>query len=174
MCLMNNVVVQDATGKCFVVGLDCARKTGDTKLITEAQALEKARQRQLRAAKAEQKRRERIAAYEVELQAQRDRNGGMTDDEIEKRNRLAEREANRAKYTELNGWILDALHGGGSFIADMAEKLSSSPIDSLSDRQLSIICDIYGKSHGRRNSKAYTAAVDEFEARVMEMTGDSP
>jgi hypothetical protein len=50
----------------------------------------------------------------------------------------------------------------------MIDKLQRQPLntDWFSPRQINVLCDIYAKSHGRRNSKAYLAAESDFEARL--------
>lgn len=64
-------IIQDSKGHNFKVGSECVRKTGDIGLISKMKLAEKER-------KARQKEENRQA----ELQAQRDRNGGKTDQEL--------------------------------------------------------------------------------------------
>lgn len=177
MSLMNNVVIRDANGKHFVVGLDCAQKTGDSKLMTEAEALERKRQRALRAKRAEEQRRIAFEARQVELQAQRDRNGGLTDHELatQQRNNAeqAARQARREEAIESNAWLVKVLtvvaqSSNSGFVRDMIERLAEYRFSTeyFSERQRQVLCDIYAKAHGRRNSKAYDEAYEFAEARI--------
>lgn len=171
MGLQNNFVIQDAVGKRFVVGSDCAMKVGDTKLTTEIKLLEKARQRKIKEAKqlAERQAREiRIAADQA---AQRERNGGLTDAEVAARARQAAEDAKREKFTAENGWlltILDRQAGGGAFVDSMIQSLEVGPLNGLSDKCVSILREIFAKAHGRRGSKAYDAAEEEFNSHLPE------
>jgi len=171
MGLQHNYIIQNAAGNHFVVGSSCVAKTGDAKLVTKVEAMERKRQQELRRARAEAKRAEREAKLEMELQAQRDRNGGLTDLELEDQQRQEAREAKRAQFTNDNHWLITVLENTrGGFAADMADNLCKGPWSrqEFSPRMIDIICDIYGKAHGRRNSKAYNAAREECENRLQD------
>lgn len=79
-------IISDSTGKTFKVGNECVNKTGDTGLVSKMKLAEKAR-------KARQKA-EKLAA---ELEAQRQRNGGKTDQELAWEKVQAEEAAAQAK-----------------------------------------------------------------------------
>lgn len=163
MSLQNNVVVRNAEGNHFVVGLDCARKSGDHQLVTQAKKVQLQRDRAKREEKREQRRMESIERHQRELEAQRQRNGGLTDAEVAEKVRQEELEARRAVMTEKNGWLIDVLVcQRGDFCESLARELETSEINGKSDRVVSILRDIYAKSHGRRGSKKYEAAYDEF------------
>lgn len=166
--IRNHHVIRNAEGTFFVVGSDCVAKTNDATLSTAAKVAEKKRQKDLRHASRERARLERLAEREVELDEQRQRNGGPTDQEIQDEKRQADEEANRAKYRVENEWLLDELYRvaySSDFVDSMITSLERSPLDELSDRCRSILQDIYAKSAGRRNSKAYRAKADEFEGK---------
>jgi hypothetical protein len=83
----------------------------------------------------------------------------------------SERQAETLKAQELtqdaktaNKWLLDMLQGSGGFVESMRYELSRAPLPELrlSQKQLDILADIYGKAHGRANSKAYQEAVEDF------------
>jgi hypothetical protein len=168
MALMNNCVIRGADGRHFVVGIDCCRKTNDSQLVTSAEAAERARQIALKNAERDRKWQEQVERNNALLQAQRDRNGGLTDSEIQQQARNAERDAKRSECTAANRWLVSVLEceGCGDFICSMIEKLETNHVRDLSDRCVSILRDIYAKSHGRRGSKKYDAAYDVFNVNA--------
>lgn len=171
--LQNNVVIRDSKGKHFVVGIDCAGRTGDSRLITETEALERARQKALREARYEAERLEREARIAAAQQEQRDRNGGLTDYEMEQKARQEAEAARRVQATEQNRWLLDVLARvpySSDFVMSMIRDLEAKPAADLSDRCLAILGEIYAKtvSGARKNSKAYKTAEDEFWAKFGE------
>ena len=73
----------------------------------------------------------------------------------------------RATAAAENAWLVDAIQGQpGDFVADMCEKLQREPLRDLSPRCVDILGDIFSKTLGRRNSKAYNSARDEFDERA--------
>jgi len=168
--LMNNVIIRDANRKHFVVGCDCARKTHDAKLISKVEYLEKQRQRQLKEERQAKERGEREARIAADLEAQRQRNGGLTDAEVKAEQRDAEQQAARKAMAEKNGWILDVLNAvpyASDFVDNMVNELYRRPLAELSERCREIIGEIYAKQvGGRRGSKKYQAAMEEYESKV--------
>jgi hypothetical protein len=66
-----------------------------------------------------------------------------------------------------NEWLISVLNvAWGDFASDMAKSLESRPLNSFSPGQLNSMADIYAKSFGRRNSKKYNAAREEFETEA--------
>jgi hypothetical protein len=172
-CLQNNVVIRDVNGKHFVVGIDCARKTNDAKLITQAEALEKTRQREIKRAREEQERQEREARIQAAHVAQRERNGGLTDYELQAKQEQEAREARTAVMEEKNFWLLSVLRQvpyTSDFVNGMIDALVNREAKTLSGRCLNILGEIYAKqiSGARKNSKAYKAAEEKF----LELIGD--
>jgi hypothetical protein len=113
----------------------------------------------------------RRAKQEAALQAERDANCGWTVYEITEAVRDAEEFARNSTNRNANVWLVTVLKGigyGSEFVDSMIESLERKPISQLSDRQRQILCDIYAKEStggARRNSKAYDAAVEEFESK---------
>lgn len=175
MCLKNNVVIRDANRKHFIVGCDCAEKTDDTRLITQTQKLERDRLNLIRERKRQQERAEREARIVADLEAQRQRNGGRTDAEVEAERVKAEGEANRAKWTAANGWIIDVLkvNTNSDFCQSIARELETAPsFPRLSGRVYTIVRDIYGKeTGGRSGSKKWKESVVRFDARFESENG---
>lgn len=162
--LMNNVVIRDVHGKHFVVGCDCARKTHDTKVITKIEAMQREKDRAEREAKRQAEWEARAAARRAAEQAERNRNGGLTDAETAAAKRQAEEDATAQASIAANTWLIEALSGQfGDFVLSMRQELSRKPISSLSGRMLNVLAEIYAKKMGgRRGSKKYDAAYDEF------------
>ncbi len=161
--------IRSNDGKNFVVGSDCVGHLKD-----ENNRLMDRCKRELAKLKRKKREEERLQAWqkrqqemELELQRQRDKNGGLTDQEIEYKNRLLLEKKQRQVLKEKNDWLIIILQGqSGNFCADMAEQLTRSEINQLSERQIQILRDIYAKHHGRRGSKKYDAAYDEFETKA--------
>lgn len=183
MSLTHNAVIKDAKGHHFVVGLDCAGRTSDAKLIGQAEALERKRQAEIRAAKkaaraaaAAAKRAERLAAQQAEEEAQRLRNGGQTDAELEVARREAEQAAARREVAAANGWVSDVLAAvpyASSFVAGIRADLDGGrPLAKLSPRALEIVAEIWSKqtSGSRAGTAKYLAALAEFN-RLAALAG---
>jgi hypothetical protein len=77
--------------------------------------------------------------------------------------RHIEAQAKAARCIINNKWLIDILCTvPGQFCQAMVSQLNTSELKDFSDRQLNIMVDIYGKYHGRRNSKQYNNACDHF------------
>lgn len=165
MPLTHNFIIQSADKRRFSVGCDCVDKTGDAKLMSAAEKVELDRKRAIAAAKAAAKRAAQAAAYEAEMAAQRDRNGGLTDWEVEEAARVAAREAEEAKHAAANAWLIEAMshYPDSSFARDMAKDLARHPLSSFSPRCRDIMRDMFAKLAGRRGSNANNEACDKFD-----------
>lgn len=167
-------VIRSHDGKVFAVGQDCVRKLDrDDNRLVDAVKRELARiAREERDAAREARWEARRREIEAELDRQRVANGGLTDSEVQQQAReTADAEA-RAVWRERNWWLISVLQGqSGEFCCGMCDSLERGPISSLSDRCRSILTDIYAKSHGRRGSKKYDAAVDDFAERASASGG---
>jgi len=102
-------IIRDSKGKTFKVGCECVRKTADHHMISLMAEAEKSR-----------KARQKAEAEAAKLQAQRDKNGGQTDGEIQAAKRAdeeaqrqealkAEKEAIRAESLKTNRAVFDLL-----------------------------------------------------------------
>lgn len=150
-------VIRSADGREFVVGCDCVLKTDDRGLI-DAVKLEQRRQRQA-------KKHAELAERLERTRPQRERRE-LTRRIIASERAFAARKR-EAAMAEQNGWLIDTINGmPGDFIESMIEKLRTNRLCDLSERCINILRDIYAKCHGRRNSKAYSAAEDEFDAKM--------
>lgn len=156
-CIAHEYEILSADGKRFVVGCDCVHKTGDRGLIDAAKVAQKKRRQELADAK-------RQAAWEAGRPA---RERWQRTREILASERAFAARKREAAMTERNGWLIDILANvPGDFAASMSEKLRTNRLGDLSDRCVTILRDMYAKCHGRRNSKAYDAACEAFDAKL--------
>ena len=154
--------IVSSDGVRFHVGTDCVAKTGDKGLIDVV----KEEQNRIRREKAQAKR--DAARLEI-LQAERDRNGGLTDWEFtEKRHAdnhaiwLAKTAAPRAVLSVFADKLDDEQ---GGFATNIAQQLRNG--DLVSGRALHIAKEIVAKQSGRKNSKAFDAAFDRIEETII-------
>lgn len=162
--------IKSYDGKTSKVGCDCILKLerADNKLISEAKRakalFEQKKKEAIRAEKARIRREE----MEKELQRQREQNGGLTNRELEQKKQEELDQANRAEWSTKNQWLLEVLDKEyqSDFITSMISKIETMSIGSLSDRCICILRDIYAKSFGRRSSKKYNQAMDDFDSRI--------
>lgn len=157
--IMNCYLINSADGHKFAVGCECVRKTGDAGLVNKQKALKRQADREKRAA-------QRQAAYEKELQSQRDRNGGKTDYELRQEReeeKKRQREELARRRAEILGEFASYLRDGrGGFRDSVAYSLDHG--DLPTGRGWDIACDIIAKQEGRRGSKAYDKEYDRVEA----------
>jgi hypothetical protein len=167
--------IRSADGKRFVVGTDCVRKLNrfDNRMVSDVKRAEAKLARQKREEARKAKWEARQAEITAQLAAQRERNGDLTDAEVQQEAaaKIAResRDKVEAEMNEQNGWILDVLMNVGyasDFVSGMIDKLRTTPLKNLSPRCIDIIAGIYAKRAGRRNSKAYDAALEEFETKA--------
>lgn len=161
MGIMHHYLVKDSAGRMFSVGSDCVLKADDTKLISEMKAVKNKLSRAAKREKREQLWAERSAAALTELEAQRKRNGGLTDTEVTA-NKLAlemenSRIAFRAKHPDLVA-ALECSDFGKNILVDF-KCTGRFP----QNRAFGICADIFAKHHGGRSgSKAYNEQRDRF------------
>ena len=164
----HHYVLRDAKGDKYCVGSSFIAKVGNGVNLSDAEAAERQRQRDLRRARAEAKREQQRLAHEAKLDAQRQRNGGLTDNELAMQKIEQEREqqriANEQKYDYFISGLSEAY---GYFAKDVAQGLREGR--QPSGRGVTIMLEIIAKNAGRRGSKAYEAAFTEAEAMWEEV-----
>lgn len=154
-------VIVSADGVQSVVGTDCIGKVGDKGLVNKA--------RQARnELKRKEKRDAREAEYEALLAAQRERNGGLTDNEVAEQNYAeSERvrdEAISAVIAPAAGLIDILADGRGGFRDSVADDIEFG--HDVSPYAFDLACEIIAKAAGRKNSKAYNARLPEVVAEL--------
>lgn len=165
--LVNNFLIKDAEGRKFAVGCDCVRKSSDAGLIEKVDAIRREREREKRAEKRMAKMREQQAAYEAELDAQRTRNGGMTDDEVAEAARKAALEEKIALLLPLADALRDDKGGFRDSVADDLER-GRLPYG----RGCDLVIEILSKKAGRKNSKAYAEEAVRIKAILDAVSED--
>jgi hypothetical protein len=145
--------VSGADGSKFVVGSDCITRINDTTLVN-----------QLKRLKRQQKEAKRVQEFEDALQAQRERNGGLTDREVEDAKWKQAQEARAAAIkpaVESMAEVIDALMACKSdFGSSVAYDLKRGYFPR--GRGWDIACEIYAKHiAGRRGTIAYDAALQD-------------
>jgi len=155
-------LLRSADGYGFVVGSDCIAKTGDKGLIDIAKAEVRKRRRWQERQRAEARR-------EAWLHEQRERNGGLTDWEVQERKR-AEREARIAEATA-DDWafLADFAHtlrgaSNGHFAPAIADQIERHSVPT--DRAINVAVEIVAKTCGRKGSTAFIEAHDELMPKV--------
>lgn len=91
--------------------------------------------------------------------------------ELEHQKMMEEGKARRAKIEEDNKFILDVLYGlefRTDFVWSMITQLKDKAVKDFSPRQKEVLCDIYGKTFGRRNSKEYQEGYNTWYNRIFE------
>lgn len=168
----HHYVLRDAKGDKYCVGSSCIAKVGNVLNLSDAEAAERKRQRELSRARAEAKREQERLAREAKLQAklaaERERNGGLTDAEVAQQRAEQERRQNRMVSREKYGYFIDGLSDAyGGFAKDVSNGLCEGR--QPSGRGVTIMLEIIAKNAGRRGSKAYEAAYAEAEAKWGEV-----
>lgn len=168
----HHYVLRDAKGDKYCVGSSCIAKVGNVLNLSDAEAAERKRQRELSRARAEAKREQERLAREAKLQArlaaERERNGGLTDAEIAQQRAEEERQQRLIANKQRFGFFIDGLgEANGYFAKDVAQGLREGRLPS--GRGVTIMFEIIAKTAGRRGSKAYEAAYAEAEAKWEEV-----
>ena len=154
--------LRSSDGHVFHVGSDCIDKSGDRGLISIAKAEVNRRRREAAFKKRE-------AARLAGLDAERKRNGGLTDWERGQKE-VADRQA-RIDAATADDWAILAdfandlgQASSGPFAFDISNQLTARSIPS--DRAISIAIEIVAKQSGRRGSKTFQAAHDELAPKI--------
>jgi len=147
-----NYLIQDADGKKFVVGSECVKISGDAGMVKRMDYHRRKRDRVRRAAKREE---QRLA----QLQAERDRNGGLTDYEVREKQYAEEQAALEMALQPVKDLLLphaDRLRDGrGGFRDSVARTLEKGELPYGNGYAIAI--EILAKQAGRMNSNAYQA-----------------
>jgi hypothetical protein len=160
-------IIENAQGQRYGVGTDCVEKTGDKYLGDKAKVAiariqrEQRRERDARLRAEQHKKWLATVCNEVgETNAQRVEREHAEHDAAEKA-----RQAARLAEAEKFFFLLPHLSGPeGGFCASIANQIRRGYVPS--GRALDICGDIYAKAHGRRGSKGYDAALDEFYNKI--------
>ena len=163
MGLSVNFLINSADGNKFAVGCECVKKAGDHGMIETVKLMKNKRTREIN-------RQKRSDKHQADLQAQRDRNNGLTDSEVWEQERATELKEQEKKMQpvlditcELASQIRDGKQG---FCDSIAEELDRGIIPY--GRGLDLTCEILAKKFGRKSSTAYCERYDHIEALLEE------
>lgn len=171
MGLNHHGVIEDAEGTRFVVGLDCVAKTGDSgigkRAEVEARRIRNSKARE----RAERKRIERHTAWLDSVcetgETNRDR---LAREDRERGEAVKAERLRRERVSEILRPIWEVLEGNGSnFALSVAEDMRNGTLPR--GRGENIAADIFAKAHGRRNSLAYSGALDNFMDIIESLEG---
>lgn len=164
--LVNNYLINSADGKKFSVGCDCVEKVGDRGLVSAVKLAKKKADADKRHAERMAKWAAIDAARKAEEELERQRNGGLTDAELERKREVEIRD----KKVEILAPIAKVLREtSGDFALSMYQYINDGEIPS-SERAKSIVVDIYCKAKakeatGKTRGKVFEDAKgDYFEA----------
>lgn len=156
--IKNNYVIKSADNHTHVVGSECINKINDSRLTTQAKeakrkvALNKRREEQAR----------KYEEYQRELDAQRERNNGLTDHEVYAKQREAEKAEKNAPIIDVLAPLIAQLEDGkGGFRDSIANDLRNIQIPRGRGRDIAV--DILAKQAGRAGSKGYNNRREEIE-----------
>jgi hypothetical protein len=163
--LVHNYLIHSSDNRKFAVGCDCVTKTGDAGLEDEIKVL-KRKERQAKRQVAQQAKREAaMRQREIEESAQRERNGGLTDYELQQQ----EVQKRRSHNIEVLAIYAESLRDGkGGFCDSVAETLADGRLPY--GRGFDITVDILAKQQGRRGSKAYEAEAEKVRTVFDSLT----
>jgi hypothetical protein len=167
MAIMNICIVVNGQGQRYGIGSDCVLKTGDAYLGNPAKIAIAKHQRHQRAIRNAAK---RAAKHKVWLATVCNEAGETNSQRLDresleregaekalKAQQAVERTAATAKF----GFLLPYLSGPeGGFCESIAKGIRQGYPPRV--RAVDICGEIYAKAHGRRGSKAYNEALDEF------------
>ncbi len=163
--LINNFLIKSACGQKFSVGCDCVKKTGDTVIIDQVKEKKKAIAKAKRDAKRKAEFEKREAKIQQELADQREKNGGLTNDELEKQNRIDLQNRKQYKMQCILSPVIAALEEkNGGFAEDMIDSINRAKMPTSG--ALAICAKIYGayyakKETGKTRGKYFNPAYAE-------------
>jgi hypothetical protein len=162
--------IEDTNGKMFAVGSSCIGKLNDHSLIKAVDAARRKLAKEVRRQKQIAKLEERRKAVEIELQKERDKNGGMTDYQLAKYTKQMQGEVIYGLYSKSAEYFIAALDNcNGFFGPDVSRGLKQGTLPRGGG--VSITKEIAAKYHSgaRKNSKKYKEEMEITEKRWDEM-----
>jgi hypothetical protein len=164
-CINNHCIIVDATGAKFCVGTDCVLKTTHTEVVSKVKLALKQKAKAVREAKRQAEQQARQAAYDAELQAQRDANGGLTDDQVAYKKAYEARKEQLARTNAIVAPVVSVLDAaGGDFCFSIAQGYRNGLLPQ--GRAKDIVIEIVAKQAGKKGSKAYEAALNGAQELV--------
>jgi hypothetical protein len=163
MAISNICIVVDAQGRRYGIGSDCVLKTYDSYLGNAVKVAVAKHQREQRRVRAEHKRAEQHKVWLATVCNEAGETNAQRVAREQQERAAAEQAEQVARVARAQRWnfLLPYLSGpAGGFCESIANGLRKGY--EPSGRAIDICGEIYAKAHGRRGSKAYNAALDEF------------
>jgi hypothetical protein len=133
-------------------------KTTHTEVVSKVKLALKQKAKAVREAKRQAEQQARQAAYDAELQAQRDANGGLTDDQVAYKKAYEARKEQLARTNAIVAPVVSVLDAaGGDFCFSIAQGYRNGLLPQ--GRAKDIVIEIVAKQSGRKGSAAYDAAL---------------
>lgn len=168
--LINNYMIEAASGERFSVGCDCVNKTGSAGLIKKVDQIKKKVAADKRREAKERRLAMQRAQAEAKLAAQRARNGGLTDHEVRQQKEERQRWKRIEVVATTLGPVINALalkQDRGSFARDMLDTLNRGYLPN--GRALEICCEIYAKHQAQQvTGKTRGKLFDQAKMKAME------
>lgn len=167
--IMHVCIIRNAAGERYGVGTDCVLKTGNAYLGDEAKVAIAKHQRHLRWQQREAKRQAEHKVWLAQVCETGETNAARLErvrleKEAAEKRVQAERKAQQATNFNRYAFLLPILSAQsrteGDFCYNMAARIRNG--NELSGRPLEIVGEIYARQYGRRGSKGYEQAMDEF------------
>lgn len=164
--IMHNFIIKSADGEKHCLGSECIKKIDDARLTTQAKEVVRKKKQEEKL----EKLRAQAAAREAKLQAEKERNGGLTDYELAQQARRDAHAAAMAPRIEKLAPLADALADGKRGFRDsVAQDLKNGNVPSGRGRD--IMLDILSKQAGRSGSAAYDQRWNEIQAILDKIEG---
>lgn len=163
--IIHHFIIRDSRRNDFVVGSSCVEKVGDAKLMKACEAKQREMAKAKREAKREAEMQARHAAAMAELDAQRARNGGLTDAEVAQQEREQAEQARQDQREEAAEYFIVALEENDTdFARSVARDLRNGSLPYGGGKKILIkIATKYHSGASRVNSKAYDAELDKAD-----------
>jgi hypothetical protein len=164
MAITHVCIVRNSNGQKYGIGSDCVAKTGDAYLGDKAKVAVARLQRQQRRERAQAK---RDAAHKAFLGTVCNEAGETNQERInrEMAEQAAAHQAKRQALADKWGFLAPYLSGPVGGFCDSIKQGFRNGYEP-SPRAIAILGEIYAKHSGRYGSKAYEAALEEFNNRL--------
>ncbi|MBE8232333.1 MAG: hypothetical protein HAW67_01265 [Endozoicomonadaceae bacterium] len=165
--ILHHFMIADAKGIEFSVGSECIAKLKQHDLVTQAQSDQKKMEKTKRLKLKQLLQEKRDIAREEKLQAQRDENGGLTDNELKQKKEKANQLKHEKKRSTIAQYFNEQLDDS-DFSASVLKSIIKHG-QMPYGRAPAIMCSIVAKNAGRTNSKAYNLKLVEAEREMNKL-----
>lgn len=165
--IVHHFVITDARGDLFKVGSTCIEQLGQQSLVSARDAVIREEARRKRADARAHKRLSRQLEFEAQRQAERDRNGGLTDDELAAQERERREQELRWGLCDVVYPVRQVLCAAGDFGNRMVQLMQAGETPSVNAFRICV--EILAKRAGRKGSRAYQEALPGAEQQMRDI-----